>query len=193
MSCIDNKHLEGIIELAVAINRLAKCFSEMPEDREACLDGFKRASRIIGNELGNPQEILMDLERFIRSRHLYESSYISSDPVLLKAQLSSLYRSFGVIERGEMADHISVELEFLSLLLTKIFVSSIRDDNNVCVTSLKAAHIMIMDHLSKWIAPFKEITGPSKASIVLEILDLLLYRTRDLLNIGNVLNAANSP
>jgi Nitrate reductase delta subunit. len=193
MSCIDSKQLEKVIELAVAINRLAKCFSEMLEDRNTCLDGFKRAFRIIGHELRDPQEILGDLERFIRSRHLYESSYISSDPVLLKARLSSLYRSFGVIEKEEMADHISVELEFLSLLLAKIFVTSIRGDDNVCVMSLKAARIMIMDHLSTWITSFKEITGPSKASEVLEILDILLSRTRDILKIGDVLSAANSP
>lgn len=181
MPCIENKHLEKIIEIAVAINRLAKCFSEMLEDWDACLDGFKRASRIIGNELGDPQEIIGDLERFIRSRHLYESSYISSDPVLLKARLSSLYRSFGVIEKGEMADHISVELEFLSLLFVKIFISSIMNDDNGCIESLKAAHIMIIDHLSVWIASFKERIGHSKASELLEILDSLLLRSRDLL------------
>jgi hypothetical protein len=182
-ACVDSRKLEELLSLAMAINRVAKCFSEDSEDREVCLEGLRRASEILRWKLEDIDitGALQDLEVFLRSPYVYESSYTTSDPIMLKARLSSLYRSFNVVERGEMSDHISVEIEFLSFLLAKIITSTIKNNESECRDSLKAAHIMIKEHLLNWIPLIKERISSSKTVKIMEIIENLTRKAENIL------------
>lgn len=171
--CEDPEDLKKLLEIGLALNKLSKCFSEdLDAWRGFCLEGVERASKILERAVEDLPASIEDLEGISRSPLLYEGAHLAGDPIKLRAKLSSLYRSFGVSERGEMADHISVELEFLSLLLVRIFRSGASSSRDLCEEELKAVRIMVEEH-GQWIDSLAERAGREASGIARLVADLI--------------------
>jgi len=143
----EDRCVEILLDLAAAFNKAAKCFSDSQAHAQTCSEGLREISKIYGGgglETIDPGEVRRGLEGI----PLYGSAHIGGDPLRVKAELGSLYRSFGVREVGEMSDHISVELEFLSLLLAKAAYARAKGDRHLEEEAGKAIDIIMKEHLA---------------------------------------------
>ncbi|MEM4970927.1 MAG: molecular chaperone TorD family protein [Sulfolobales archaeon] len=174
MASIDT-YVTELIELATIYNNLAKCFSENPNHMPRCQEGLEIAAKKIYGDISIDRDLVAKLHPI--GIPLYESAYMGGDPIVLKATLGSLYRAFGVREVGEMSDHLSVELEFLSLILAKIAYAYIKGDRELAREAIKALNIIYREHVLPWISRLEEaIKNRDNRSMktIIEILERVL-------------------
>lgn len=103
---------------------------------------------------------------------LYETEY-GRERAMFKAKeladIAGFYRAFGFElnpEGGgqEMVDHVSVELEFYSLLLMKLqYLSEMQDQNGVEIV-FDATKKFMQDHLGRFVAAILDREGVQKSS-----------------------------
>lgn len=164
---IESEALELLIK-AKLFNHLAKCFTQ---DHQSFLSNLKSISRILEhigelrlrdkvlemiNLLESNPGLTDDYSRIFESGNVspYESDYIydvrSPSKLYLKADVSGFYRALGMRSGGEMPDHISVELEFVSFTLLKEAYSLLKSDGKSgLVRDLRRK--FLDEHLSRWL------------------------------------------
>jgi len=173
----EDRCVEILLDLAAAFNKAAKCFSDSQAHAQTCLEGLREISKIYRG--GGLETIdLGGVKKGLEGIPLYGSAYIGGDPLRVKAELGSLYRSFGVREIGEMSDHISVELEFLSLLLAKAAYARAKGDRHLEEEAGKAIYIVCKEHLSllfEGIGRAIEVKGDRASKMLIGTFKKILY------------------
>ncbi len=89
----------------------------------------------------------------------YETSYTCKEHPYRKtfeeADISGFYKAFGMKPRGDLPDHIAVELEFIALLYVKEGYALLLGDSSNEVLCREAREKFLKEHLSKWVGDFK--------------------------------------
>lgn len=164
-----NEETAMLFLYGVIFNLLSKCFSVSVNDLSKVLLSLKEVfcsmedvelESIIDNLLeefesnrGIIEEYSMLFEHGKIS--LYESDYVfdvkSPNKLYLKADVSGFYKACGMRVVKEMPDHISVELEFLSLLCFKEAYAVMNNQAENADISRDLRNRFIKDHLDSWL------------------------------------------
>jgi TorA maturation chaperone TorD len=166
---IDKDSVDRLVLYSRIFNTLSKCFTH---DAKYLLDVLEDLNRLLGF-LGMDELCgrIMELCRLLREKpelveeysrlfefgdvSLYESDYLydvkSPSKLYVKADISGFYRAFGIKPVGEMPDHISTELEFISLLLIKEAYALMNQDISNYVLCRNARQKFYREHLGIWV------------------------------------------
>ena len=160
--------VDKLIIYGRVLNLLARCFTQDLDTLVSSLRELGEALRLAGLEsysdevgsllgiIGRDTSIIEEYTRLFEfgDISLYESDYIfdvtSPSKLYLKADVSGFYKAFGLKHSGDLPDHISAELEFLSFLFIKEAFALMEGDEDKVGLVRDARVKFWREHLGSW-------------------------------------------
>ena len=160
--------VDKLIIYGRVLNLLARCFTQdldtlIPSLRElgealrlAGLESYVDDVRSLLDIIKGNESVIEEYTRLFEfgDISLYESDYVfdvtSPSKLYLKADVSGFYKAFGLKHSGDLPDHISAELEFLSFLFIKEAFALMEGDEDKIGLVRDARMKFWGEHLGSW-------------------------------------------
>ncbi len=126
------------------------------------------------NESYLPEEILADYSRLYIQKGIPQTESYCTNNMQAVTDVSAFYKAFGITPKsGDSPDALNYELEFTSILLTKIALASNTDQAEI---GIDAYNKFIKDHVKSFVEKFCEKLDEMPASdYTRNVASLMLY------------------